>query len=201
MLKYPGSVGIGLRKAREFAAKSVVYALKAVIGDSGAARYNSSALTFHYTNGSKIFIAGLKDENQRQAIRSINGDGAADFIWVEEANALTESDHNELLARLRGTNAPWRQLLYTTNPDAATHWIKRRLIDQGEASVHYSSAKDNPALPDEYHETLAQITGVLGLRLRDGLWTSAEGIVYDTWSDAIHIVSPTILVARGLIVE
>jgi len=188
MKKYPGAAGIALRKAREFASKSVVYAIQSAIGSDPAVRYNSSDLMFHYENGSRIFIAGMKDEGQRQALRSINGDGSADFIWCEEANALTEDDFNELLGRLRGKAADWRQILLTTNPDGPTHWIKTRLMDGGEASVHYSSAKDNPNLPPEYMETLASITGVLGLRLRDGLWVQAEGVVYDTWSDAIHIV-------------
>jgi phage terminase large subunit len=143
---------------------------------------------FHYANGSRIFIAGMKDEGQRQALRSINGDGAADFIWGEEANALTEDDHNELLGRLRGTAATWRQLLYTTNPDTPLHWIKTRLIDGAEASVHYSQASDNPYLPPEYLDTLASITGVLGMRLREGMWVQAEGVVYDTWSEAVHMI-------------
>lgn len=199
MLKYPGAVGIGLRKAREFASKSVVYAIQSAIGDDPSVHYNSSELMFHYDNGSRIFIAGMKDEGQRQALRSINGDGSADFIWVEEANALTEDDYNELLGRLRGTSADWRQILLSTNPDHPQHWIKTRLIDGGEASVHYSSALDNPSLPAEYIETLKSITGVLGMRLRDGMWVQAEGVVYDTWSDALHIKNFQELVQLGIV--
>jgi PBSX family phage terminase large subunit len=188
MKKYPGAVGIALRKAREFASKSVVYALQTVIGEDKSVRYSVSDLMFHYSNGSRIYIAGMKDEGQRQALRSINGDGSADFIWCEEANALTEDDYNELLGRLRGSAATWRQILLTTNPDGPYHWIKTRLIDGGEASIHYSSAADNPSLPAEYKETLASITGVMGKRLRDGMWVQAEGVVYDSWSDALHII-------------
>lgn len=186
--KYPGATCIALRKAREFASKSVVYAIKTAIGEDTSVTYNSSELIFNYSNGSRIFIVGMKDEAQRQALRSINGDGSADFIWGEEANALSEDDHNELLARLRGHAASWRQLLYTTNPDGPYHWIKTRLIDGGEASVYYSSAKDNPALPPEYLEILSTISGTMGLRMREGLWAQAEGIVFDGWSDALHIV-------------
>lgn len=188
MLKYPGAVGIALRKAREFATKSCVYALQTAIGDDPSVRYSSSDLMFHYDNGSRIFVAGMKDESQKQAIRSINGDGSADFIWIEEANALTEDDFNELLARLRGTAASWRQVLLSTNPDAPFHWIKTRLIDGGEASVHYSSAADNPHNPPEYLDVLNSITGVMGMRLARGMWVQAEGVVYETWSDALHMV-------------
>lgn len=37
-LKYPGATVIALRKAREYASKSVVYAIARAIGDSGAGR-------------------------------------------------------------------------------------------------------------------------------------------------------------------
>lgn len=185
--KYPNSVGIGLRKAREFASKSVVFALKSVIGEDNSVRYNSSELTFYYDNGSKIFISGLKDDAQRQAIRSINGNGSADIIWGEEANAFSEDDHNELLARLRGTAADWRQIIYTTNPDHPYHWIKLRLIDGGEASVFYSKAIDNPYNPDDYADTLNKLTGVSKKRLRDGLWVMAEGTVY-SYDPQCHLI-------------
>jgi len=33
--------------------------------------------------------------------------------WVEEANALVEDDYNEVLPRMRGTAAPWRQIILT----------------------------------------------------------------------------------------
>ena len=188
-LKYPGAVCIALRKAREFASKSVVYALKAAIGDDASVTYNAADLIFNYANGSHVFVVGMKDEGQRQALRSINGDGSADFIWAEEANALTEDDFNELLGRLRGRAAPWRQILLSTNPDGPMHWIKTRLIDGGEASVHYSRASDNPYLPEEYAETLKSITGTLGKRLRDGQWVQADGVVYDGWDDALHMIS------------
>lgn len=186
--KYPGATAIGLRKAREYASKSVVYALKSAIGDDTTVRYNASDLMFYYENGSKIFIAGLKDESQRQAIRSINGDGSADIIWGEEANALSEDDHNELTARLRGKAASWRQIIYSTNPDTPTHWIKRRLMDGGEASVYFSKATDNPYNPPDYIETLSRLTGVMGLRLRDGKWVQAEGAVYPGFDDSLHVI-------------
>lgn len=188
--KYPGAVAIGLRKAREYASKSVVFALKRAAGwpNNPGIKYNASDLMFEYTNGSRIFIAGLKDEGQRQAIRSINGDGSVDIIWGEEANALTEEDHNELLARLRGQSGSWRQLIYSTNPDHPRHWIKLRLMDGGQASTYHSRAQDNPYNPPDYLETLASLTGVLGQRLDKGLWVQAEGVVYDGFRDDIHVI-------------
>jgi PBSX family phage terminase large subunit len=186
--KYPGAVAVGLRKAREYAEKSIVYALKKAIGDDPAAKYSAASMTFNYDNGSRIFIAGMKDDQQRQAIRSINGDGSVDMIWAEEANALTEDDHNELLARLRGKAADWRQIIYTTNPDGPRHWIKLRLIDAGEASVYYSKAEDNPHNPKDYGDILGSLTGVMYQRLGLGKWVAADGMVYEEWDDMLHVI-------------
>jgi phage terminase large subunit len=189
LLRYPGAVAICLRKAREYASKSVVYALKTAIGADPSVRYNGSELMFHYDNGSRIFVAGMQDESQVQALRSINGDGAADIIWAEEANAFAQDDHNELLARLRGKVSPWQQIIYSTNPDYPGHWIKQRLMDGGEAKTYFSRAEDNPYNPTSYADTLAMITGVKHQRLVLGLWVQAEGAVYE-FDDAIHVVDP-----------
>jgi phage terminase large subunit len=143
---------------------------------------------FEYPNGSLLYWAGMRDDGQREAIRSIGGDGSVDFIYVEEANAFSEDDLNELLARLRGTAAPWVQILLATNPDAPTHWIYRRLMLGGEASVYKSSAADNPYNAASYLETLDSLTGVLRDRLARGLWTHAEGAVYSTFDTDTHVI-------------
>lgn len=85
--------------------------------------------------------------------------------------------------------AGWQQVILSTNPDGPSHWINTRLIKGGEATVYLSSYKDNPHNPPDYYEkNLKHLTGVKKLRLVDGLWVEASGIVYDTWSDAIDEV-------------
>ena len=106
------------------------------------------------------------------------------------ANALIEDDHNELLARRRGKAAPWRQIIYSTNPDIPTHWIKRRFMDGGEANTFYSNASDNTHNPDDYIDTLNSLSGVLRMRLALGQWVQAEGVVYEDWNDAVHVIDP-----------
>ncbi len=91
---------------------------------------------------------------------------------------------------MRGTAAPWRQIILTTNPDAPSHWIKKRLIDGGEATVFYSGAKDNPYNPEGYLEQLDKLTGVLKERLVHGRWVQAEGAVYTEFSESIHLIDP-----------
>jgi phage terminase large subunit len=130
----------------------------------------------------------MADDKQREQIRSIGQDGSVDIVWMEEATGFTENDYNEVTARLRGKAASWRQIVLSTNPDTPSHWIYKRLIQGGEAAVFYSGALDNTYNPADYIDTLASLTGVLGLRLRDGQWIQAEGAVYDEFSDQVHVV-------------
>jgi len=187
--RYAGTTALVLRKAKEYCGTSVLPFLEhAVIGDDPRVTYKRGFGRFEYENGSTIYTGGMQDQRQREAVRSIGGKGALDVVWMEEANAFVEEDFNEVLARMRGTAAPWMQLMLSTNPDAPTHWIKKRLIDDREASVYYSGAKDNPNNPAEYLAILDRLTGIQRLRLRDGLWVQAEGAIYTGFSDELHVI-------------
>jgi PBSX family phage terminase large subunit len=189
MLKYPGATGLMLRKAREYASKSIVPFMRhTVIGQSGGVVYKKGDNTFEYANGSMLYVGGMRDESQREGVRSIGPEGGLDIVWIEEATQFTEQDYNEILARMRGTAAGWTQIILTTNPGAPSHWIKKRLIDGGEASVYYSRAQDNPHNPPAYLGTLDKLTGVLRLRLRDGKWVQAEGAVYPMFDYSMHVL-------------
>ena len=187
--RYPGAMGVMLRKSRESMTNStVLFMERTVIGDDPRVRHYSSKLRFEYNNGSILAYGGMNDEKQREQIRSIGAEGAVDIVWMEEANRFTESDYNEVLARMRGKAAPWLQVILSTNPDIPTHFIYKRLIQGGEAKVYYSSAADNPANPAIYQENLGKLTGILYKRLVKGLWVQAEGAVYDTYDPALHLI-------------
>ena len=193
MKKYPGATGLMLRKAREYTGKSIVPFLKqTVIGKDPTVKKHKSESYFQYPNGSVLFWGGMKDDSQREALRSIGQDGALDFVWIEEANAFTRKDFDELLARMRGKAASWRQIVLTTNPDTPAHWIYTDLILKRPAktAAYFSSAKDNPHNPPEYLEILEMLTGTLKQRLADGLWVQAEGAVYDEFDTATHVIDP-----------
>lgn len=183
-LKYPGAMGLMVRKTRQSMTNStVLFMERKVIGNDPRVVHVPSKLRFEYANGSILAYGGMADEEQREQIRSIGQDGGLDIVWMEEATRFTEDDFNELLARMRGKAAPWQQIMLSTNPGAPQHWIKRRLIDGKEASIYKSSAIDNPYNPDQYMANLQRLTGIQKLRLVDGQWAQAEGVVYDNWDD------------------
>ena len=189
MLKYPGATGLMLRKAREYTGKSIVpFMERTVIGRDPRVALIKSESLFRYNNGSMLFWGGMRDDDQREALRSIGQDGSLDFVWIEEANAFSRQDIDELLARMRGKAAGWVQIILTTNPDIPTHWIYQDLIGKGGAAVYYSGAKDNPYNPPMYLEILQKLTGVLFKRLVLGQWIQAEGAVYDEYDPAVHLL-------------
>lgn len=183
-LKYPGAMALVLRKVKvSMTSGAVLMIARKIIGNDHRVRHLPSKSRFEYSNGSILVYAGLEDESQRDRLKSIGQDGAVDIAWMEEATEFEEADFNALLARMRGKAAPWRQILLSTNPDTPLHWIYRRLIQNNEAAIYYSSASGNPHNPDDYAETLAKLTGVDADRLVLGKWVQAVGLVFDTWSD------------------
>ena len=189
MQKYPGATGLMLRKAREYAGKSIVpFMSRTVIGSDNAVTMRKTDSAFYYQNGSMLFWGGMKNDEQREGLRSIGQDGSLDFVWIEEANAFTRTDFDEIQARMRGSAANWSQIVLTTNPDIPSHWINQDLIIGGEASVYYSGASDNIYNPDSYIATLDKLTGVLHQRLALGKWVQAEGAVYDEFEPGTHML-------------
>ena len=188
--KYPGSTWLILRKAREWAGRSIVpFMWQSVMGRDPRIKHNSSDGSFVYPNGSMIYSGGMMDAKQRESVRSIGGDGGLDGAWFEEANAFSRQDYEEIIGRVRHAAADWQQIILTTNPDSPTHWIYTDLILGGGAEVFYSGAKDNPYNAPAYLTNLAKLTGVLKQRLVDGLWVQAEGAIYGEFDPDVHIIN------------
>lgn len=185
--KYPNSTWLIMRKAREWAGKSIVpFMWQSVIGRNPKIRFTDGC--FYYPNGSVIYSGGMLDDKQRESVRSIGGDGGLDGAWFEEGNAFTRQDYEEIVGRVRHTAANWQQIIITTNPDSPTHWIYKDLIQGGGASVYYSGAKDNPYNSPAYLTNLEKLTGVMHDRLVAGKWVQAEGAIYSEYDPAIHMI-------------
>lgn len=187
-LRYPGAQGLVLRKTAQSLQNSVLLLLsRLVISDDPRVVHHPGKNRFEYSNGSILSYGGMKDESQREYIRSIGVHGGVDMCWMEEANQFQEEDFNEVISRMRGKAAPWRQIMLTTNPDHPGHWINTRLIIGGEATVYYSSAADNSHNPESYVQSLETLTGVQYLRLVKGQWVAGSSLVYDTWQDTFNV--------------
>jgi PBSX family phage terminase large subunit len=136
---------------------------------------------YRYPNGSVIVIGGLDKPGKVMSAEY-------DMIYVQEATELQERDWEALSTRLRNGKMPYQQLIGDCNPDAPTHWLKLR-ADNGKTKMLESRHEDNPMVTPEYLARLDALTGVRYSRLRLGQWAAAEGMVYEGWDRAIHLVN------------
>lgn len=147
---------------------------------------------YRYANGSEILVGGL--DRPEKFLSS-----EFDRIAVDEATEISETAFETLVSRLRGVAPTYKQIVCACNPAQPTHWLKQR-ADRGGMVMLYSRHRDNPAFTYadgsltetgvEYMAKLDALTGVRRLRLRDGIWAAAEGVIYEEFAPDVHVVDP-----------
>lgn len=150
---------------------------------------------YRFDNSSEAWCVSL---DERERIRGFT----VDIVYYEEG---TESDTPDGWETLHGTLRSWKmpfQLLITsTNPKQPGHWLNIRAKD-GKIERLKSRFQDNPVLFDDAgNETPYGAAFLAGLRRltghrykRDylGLWSAAEGTVFDEYDPEFHLIEATI---------
>lgn len=191
-LKYPGVRLLMVRKTRRSLTESgmVTYWQK-VRPDLDRVQWKPSMQQYQYPNGSILAVGGLDRPSKIMS-------SEWDVIYAQEATELTENDWEACTIRLRNGKMPYQQLIGDCNPDAPTHWLKQRAVN-GKTTMLESRHEDNPLLfsaegliteeGSRYITMLEALTGVRLARYRYGLWSSAEGTVYEQdWDRSRNIV-------------
>lgn len=147
--------------------------------------------SYKYANGSVIVMGGLD-----RASRLLSTE--FDLVFVDEAIEVTDEDLDTIVSRLRNGVLSRQRLIMATNPGPPTHHLKKR-ADAGRCRLLYSTHEDNPRLYQdgewtEYGKTylsrLDTLTGARYHRMRWGKWVAAEGLVYENWSEPVHVIDP-----------
>jgi phage terminase large subunit len=198
MLANPGARGLIVRKTLvSLGSTGLVTWREKVAPESIAAGHvrwfggsQQEAAAYRYSNGSTVVVGGL---DKPQKVMS----SEYDVIFVQEAIELTVDDWEALTTRLRNGRISFQQLLADCNPSAPTHWLNAR-CERGDAVMLHSRHEDNPVLFTEdgeltpagvdYIGKLDRLTGVRYHRLRHGRWVAAEGLIYEDWDPAVHLV-------------
>jgi PBSX family phage terminase large subunit len=200
-LRTPGVRALIVRKTRESLSSTALVTYREHVArqaiESGEVWFyggsKEEAAQYRYQNGSSITIGGMD-----KSIRIMSSE--YDICYVQEATELTVDDWEAITSRLRNNRISFQQIIADCNPDAPTHWLKMRAAD-GDLKILESTHKDNPTLynPDtgkptkagtEYLAKLNRLTGVRKRRLLYGEWCAAEGIVYESFDPAVHIIDP-----------
>lgn len=114
-----------------------------------------------------------------------------DIIAFFEATEGVLRDWEQLSTRVRnkkirvgtkrnGNPLYWHQMIADCNPGPEFHWLNQRALS-GKMQRIKARHRDNPVFDEEDQAALDALTGSRRARLRDGLWVSEEGQIWDCW--------------------
>lgn len=130
------------------------------------------------------YIFGGKDERSQDLIQGITLAG----ILFDEVVLMPQSFVNQAIARC---SVHGSKIWFNCNPGGPYHWFKTEFIDKVEEKrilyLHFTMA-DNLSLGkqerDRYYRTWS---GVFFKRYIEGLWVMAEGVIFDMFSEDVHV--------------
>lgn len=196
-LRYPGMKGAIARKTAASIGGTALetfrkFVIPELVAGGQVKWYGGSAQEppqYRYRNGSTIVIFGLDKPSKIMSME-------LDMAYVQEATELLEDDWEFVSTRLRNGVMPYQQVIADANPNVPYHWLKQR-CDRGQCRMINTKHTDNPVLYQggqltpkgvDYMRKLGALTGVRKLRLEKGLWVAAEGLVYDLFDPAVHLL-------------
>lgn len=191
--EFPGSRHLICRKTRASMSESVLVTWERDVHSASMHLFGNvrrqNRETYRYANGSVVVVGGL-DRPERTYSAEY------DTVTVFESTECTENDIEQLLRALRSGRMPWQQLVCDCNPAAERHWLNVR-AEQGWFRRIVTRIADNPrfmvdgALTADgarFMQSVEALTGHRRARLLDGRWCSAEGVVYDEFDAAVHVI-------------
>ncbi|MFJ3021475.1 PBSX family phage terminase large subunit [Streptomyces tendae] len=163
--------------------------------------------------GRTIYVAGANDERAADKIKGLTLAGA----YLDEVTTYPETFFQMLETRLSVEGAQWYG---TTNPEGPNHWLKKQILDRARLhlrrdgtvvetqdpdalDVHRFSfvLDDNPSLPAAYVASLKRShQGLFFKRYILGEWCLAEGVIYDSFDEARHVVDLVPEISRWMCV-
>lgn len=133
--------------------------------------------------GRRIYLIAAVDERSENRVRGSTFAGA----YIDEISLIPEGFWIMLLSRL---SVPGAKLFGTTNPDSPFHYLKKDYIDRADEldlKIFDFKLDDNPSLTIEFKNSLKQeYRGLWYQRYIEGLWTLAEGTIYDFFDQKLH---------------
>lgn len=133
-----------------------------------------------------FYIFGGKDERSQDLIQGITLAGC----FFDEVALMPESFVNQATGRC---SVDGSKFWFNCNPDGPYHWFKLNWIDKIEEKnllyLHFTM-DDNLSLSERIKARYKSMySGVFYKRYILGLWTVAEGIIYDMFDIGKHVVN------------
>ena len=134
-----------------------------------------------------FFLFGGNDERSAALIQGVTLAG----VFLDEVVLMPRSFVEQACARCSDAGS---RLWFNCNPEGPQHWFYRRWIVRAEEMnclhLHFTM-QDNPALSPQIRRRYARMySGVFYRRFVQGLWTAAEGRVYDFYDTSLAQPAP-----------
>lgn len=197
----PGIAILCLRKYRAHIKTSLwEQTLKPLIGNKPEFTFEESSLTIRHTNGSSMRLDGL---DSAERVEKVLGQEVS-HIFLNEASQITDYYAVKVaISRLAQVidNVPARKLIIDLNPVGPLHWCYRvgiehvdpesqKPLSENEIQRWFTmqfTPLDNPHLPQDYLDSLKNLTGIARRRLFEGEWCAPEGLIYPEYDPNIHL--------------
>jgi PBSX family phage terminase large subunit len=162
----------------------------------------------------EFYLFGGSDERSQDLVQGITAAG----VLFDEVALMPRSFVEQATGRCSIDGSKW---WFNCNPDHPKHWFKTEWIDkliqnraEGEPSIEgknvgkvlyhvHFTMDDNPSLSQKIKARYrAAYTGVFYRRFILGLWSAADGLIYDSFDESAHTYAAppqTILDARRYI--
>ena len=132
-----------------------------------------------------FYIFGGKDERSQDLVQGITLAG----VFFDEVALMPESFVNQATARC---SVDGSRFWFNCNPQGPRHWFKENWIDErtkkGLLYLHFTM-EDNFSLSEKIKQRFRnQYEGLFYERYIKGLWVLAEGLIYDMFDPARHVV-------------
>jgi len=186
-VEFPGSRHLIVRRYREWMSETILSLFDEDVMGRDSIQFLNPDLqrqnrsVYNYVNGSIVVVMGLNDP---QAVMS----GEYETIYVcEGCDIESESMYAKLASRV-GRNklkakCPYPQVIVDCNPREPEHWLNQRpnrRKSSGEPQMHriLSRHEDNPAVDEDYLDSLRSLPPLERARLYEGRWVGAGGQMF-----------------------
>lgn len=131
------------------------------------------------------YCFGANHEASQDVLQGLTAAGA----YADEVALMPESFVNQMIGRC---SVEGRRYFMNCNPAGPYHWFKEKFIDKAKEKLAYVLhfiMDDNLTLAESVKEGFKRMfSGVFYMRNILGLWVMAEGVIYDMFDRARHIV-------------
>ena len=139
--------------------------------------------------GKRIWLIGFSDEGATEKVRGMTVGG-----WY--ADELTSASKSTVEMAITRCSVDGAKMFWTMNPESPYHYIytdyitNQELLDAGTVKTWHFNLDDNLHLSKRYIEELKRVNRKSQVNYKRnilGQWVIAEGVIYDSFDEKVHV--------------